>query len=413
MNMDFQQAPTILTISDYRSDSLMLIPFIITVVLFIVIPLIGFFAGYRRALFWSIGNWIFILIGWGIFTLAGDSMGNLISDLVIKLVNGNGSQEINIDPNDVLLLVKDLLGPIFYLLVLFFSNAILLCFYFLFGKKLLGITKHKAAIKARKKTNFFIKHEVVSKFSGAFLFVVIGMPIIANVSQVSYAFTTSNITRDEQFNSHVNSGIDKMSMDLFKFTNTICKYNPTNYWYSVTQTVDAAYDLTQLISNNVINHSLEIMTKIYIFIATRPVANDFVDQEKTDLAKNIAEWNVLFDSIDNNYNAFQYSSVLSTKSARNALTGFLDEYVPPQKQDPENFDYTNIFLNIEHLKEWFDNNGMAKIKINISKSDFDQFNTSIEKLMFEVDKILPDNKNNFNQFTNEMGMFFFNVSNGA
>ena len=214
---------------DWRTASLGLIPAIVLLVFVILLPVIGYFAGYKRALYWTLGNILFASLGWIIWVTSYEGILNGIFGMIPFDL---GSWPIT----ELYPIINAVVAPIWYLIWIIGGNLILLIMWYALFKWLLRLSKKKkyenfkdkASLKAE--SSFIKRNQIISRASGAAIMFLGIAPIASSVANTASAFTVSNAQRQE------NGFVEGM----YKFAGGLSKINFTSMYYSDTTThVDA------------------------------------------------------------------------------------------------------------------------------------------------------------------------------
>ena len=176
----------------YPMSSLAVIAPIMFFVLLVAFPLIGVFGGWKRAAYWGGGNFVFYCIGLIIWASAGNSIVSQLESLVRNMISSLG------DKGDITNLIKPLVGVLFFLIVVFLANIILVINYYAWAKKVMKIKQDKekwaknpkmsqAQVQART------KHNIINKLCGGVGMTALMFPtLLVGTSAVCIATTSVN-----------------------------------------------------------------------------------------------------------------------------------------------------------------------------------------------------------------------------
>ena len=212
---------------DFRSVTLGLIPAILLLVFVIALPVVGYFAGYKRALYWSVGNMLFIFLGWAIWAGAGES-------ICQGFVGMFGFSEDAIA--DIMPIMVATVAPIWYIIFILIGNFVLLILWYSLFKWLLRLTKKqktkhfkdKDSLKAE--VSFFKRNQILSRSLGGGIMFLSFLPIASTFTESFYAFTVSAQQREE----------DGFVNGMYKFAHGVSNINYIKYFTEPTTQVDAA-----------------------------------------------------------------------------------------------------------------------------------------------------------------------------
>ena len=207
----------------YPMQSLAVIAPIIFIILMIAFPIIGFFMGWKRALFWGAGNFIFYIIGLVIWILAGKAMGNTIGPLLQKSISA-------LKNTDMSKIATSVVAPVFFIIVMFFGNIILIINYFAWFTRVAQIRREdKERIgpepigKPIAWDNFF------RRMIGAISLPALLLPSTFSFTQAIFYATTSKATRAK----------NKLANNLYNGLNNA---NNTFKWLSYYKNSPADFD---------------------------------------------------------------------------------------------------------------------------------------------------------------------------
>jgi len=124
----------------YPMNELAIIAPIIFMVMIIGFPLIGLAVGWKRALYWGAGNFVFYVIGLIIWKTAGGVIGVKIAEILQQAIP-------RLKDVSITKLATSVAAPVFFILILLAANLLLLINYYAWFKK---VAKIKADIAARK-----------------------------------------------------------------------------------------------------------------------------------------------------------------------------------------------------------------------------------------------------------------------
>lgn len=172
----------------YPLDSLVYIAPILFIVMMVAFPVIGVFGGWKRAAYWGGGNFIFYIIGMLIWTFAGSA----ISAPLVNLIKGIIGQDIDADFTKI---AASVLAPIWFIIVLFIGNIILLINYYAWFKRVAGLSKYKTIKKTSKngtitKTKVLVQHNYSTRYK-AMSMVVGGVGMGALMLPTTFAMTNA------------------------------------------------------------------------------------------------------------------------------------------------------------------------------------------------------------------------------
>ena len=179
----------------YPMSSLAVIAPIIFFVLLAAFPLIGVFGGWKRAAYWGGGNFVFYCIGLIIWAAAGSSIVSKLESLVRNMISSLG------DKGDITNLIKPLVGVLFFLIVVFLANIILVINYYAWAKKVMKIKqdKEKWANKpnmSQAQAQARTKYNIINKVCGGVGMTALMFPTLLVGTSVVCVATTSVNTRD-------------------------------------------------------------------------------------------------------------------------------------------------------------------------------------------------------------------------
>lgn len=325
---------------NYPINELAIIAPILFIVLLVAFPVIGLFAGWKRALYWGGGNLLFYIIGLLIWTFAGGSIVSLMNPLLTQLASlfkGGGLTTESMAP-----LVKSLAAPVFFLIVLLLGNILLVINYYAWYKRVVGLKKpkiQKEHEKDAKKAKRLVKKEAtISKqvkvklgnkrwfnmVVGSISLEVLMLPTTITLTQAALYATTSTTTRKNNgFANGLYNGLQSLSSKISWFS-----------YYSGTKTGDdfnALFSTLNLIQGN---------TQYYIYDAN----GDKVYQQGSPLTAFV---NVVNSGMNNiatktkDANAETLKSLEAAQPLINSINQFGESwnYIMEQVGD----DVTNLF----------------------------------------------------------------------
>lgn len=185
---------------NYPLDQIVIIAPIIFLVMMIAFPIIGVFGGWKRALYWGGGNFLFYSIGLVIWVFANQAMSGLVVGLIKGLI---GQSSVDADFGKI---AASVLAPIFFIGVVLISNLILLINYYAWFKKVAGLKKYKTVKKKDKngnivKTKVMTQQNISTKYKamdmcvGGIAMGALMLPTTFAVSDALFFTTTSYLTR--------------------------------------------------------------------------------------------------------------------------------------------------------------------------------------------------------------------------
>lgn len=190
----------------YPMQSLVIIAPIVFIVLMIAFPLIGFFAGWKRAVFWGAGNLLFYIIGLIIWALAGNAIGGAIAP---KLQNAISA----LKDADLTKIATSIVAPVFFIIVMFVGNIVLIINYYTWFKK---VAKLRKADKAEAGTPT-VKFRMTNGVIGAVALPALLLPTTFAFTQAIFYGTTSTATRaSNKMARNLYSGLDNCN-EAFKW----------------------------------------------------------------------------------------------------------------------------------------------------------------------------------------------------
>jgi len=210
----------------YPFDSLAIITPKIFFILLIAFPLIGFFAGWKRALYWGGGNFVFYIIGLVIWKLAGIPIAQALEPIV-KNVLGD-----RVAAADLSQLVNSVVTPAFFLFIILVANLVLVICYYAFAKRLLGLKKAQKQEKEDykkykvddKKLKALDDKKVYNKkwfnrLVGSISLGALMLPITLTTTQAVAMMTTNTKTRqNNSFTSGLYNGLQGVSGSMWWFS---------------------------------------------------------------------------------------------------------------------------------------------------------------------------------------------------
>lgn len=182
---------------NYPLEQLAIIAPILFIVLMIGIPVIGVFGGWKRAVYWGGGNFLFYVIGLLIWNYTSGGIVNLFVPLLNELVKGADMTKIAIS----------ITGPVFFILVVLVANLFLLINYYAWAKRVMGLKKYKTVKKENPKTHEVTKVKVLAQEKRSTKYKVINgvvggvgmtalmLPTTLAFTEATYFATTSVTTR--------------------------------------------------------------------------------------------------------------------------------------------------------------------------------------------------------------------------
>lgn len=190
----------------YPAQSLVVIAPIIFIVLMVAIPIVGYFMGWKRALFWGTGNLIFYIIGFVIWLFAGKAIGEAIAPLLQKSISA-------LKDADLSKIATSVVAPIFFIIIMFVGNIILLINYFAWYTRVARIRREDKEAKGPAPIGApVMKYEFTSRLIGAVSLPVLLLPSTFAFTQGLFYATTSKATRAENaFARNLYNGLDKIN----------------------------------------------------------------------------------------------------------------------------------------------------------------------------------------------------------
>lgn len=230
---------------NYPIEGLTWIAPILFLVLMIGFPIIGVFGGWKRAVYWGGGNFLFYVIGLLIWTFAGNAIIEPIKPLIQQLFSQLGT-------TDLTNIVRSIVAPVFFIIVLFLANIILVINYYAWYKKVVGLSKYKTVKKKTKEgvVKMKVQNKVQLSTSGKVVNMVVGgIAMSALMLPTTFAFseavsmaTTSYKTRQtNKFSSGVHNAL----------VATDKKINWFSYYSGSAEDFDALFGTLNLMNDQV------------------------------------------------------------------------------------------------------------------------------------------------------------------
>lgn len=121
-------------IMNYPIQSLTFIAPLFFMLLMLGIPVVGVFAGWKRAAYWGGGTFFFFLLGVIIWKAGGQGMSNAVVNLLNNWLNGTGATITS-------KLAASLAAPFIFLIITLIGEIILIINYYTWFKRVSGIKK--------------------------------------------------------------------------------------------------------------------------------------------------------------------------------------------------------------------------------------------------------------------------------
>lgn len=234
----------------YPMDSLAIIAPIIFIVLIISFPLIGFFAGWKRAAFWGGGSLLFYFIGMLIWVYAGSQVVKPIEGLIVQLLQSiEGAESITIDGK----LIVSVAAPIWFMFWMGISELFLLINYYAWYKRVVGLKKIKVKdSKTGKITKQYAKvnkkagtvgYKVGNRLGGVLLLGALTVPSTIAFTQTVYYLTSTTATRSSSsLSTNLYNGLQGLSDGPF---------NWATYYPSTGEDYDSIFSAMSLINKEI------------------------------------------------------------------------------------------------------------------------------------------------------------------
>lgn len=182
---------------NYPLEQLAIVAPILFIVLMVAFPLIGVFAGWKRAAYWGGGNFIFYVVGMLVWNFTSGGIVNLFKPLLEQLVQGA----------DLTKIAASVAAPVFFVMVLLIGNILLLLNYYIWAKRVMGLKKYKKVKKEDPKTHKVTKikvqaqkqhskgYKVMNHVVGGVGMGLLMVPSTIGLTQAAFFATTSAATR--------------------------------------------------------------------------------------------------------------------------------------------------------------------------------------------------------------------------
>lgn len=183
---------------NYPLEQLAIVAPILFIVLMVAFPLIGVFAGWKRAAYWGGGNFVFYVIGMLVWRFTSGGIVNLFAPLIQSLIPGNP---------DITKIAASIAAPVFFVIIFLVGNLLLLLNYYIWVKRVMGLKKYKKVKKEDPKTHKVTKikvqvqaqhskgYKVMNRVVGGVGMGLLMVPSTIGLTEATFFATTSASTR--------------------------------------------------------------------------------------------------------------------------------------------------------------------------------------------------------------------------
>lgn len=190
----------------YPMQSLAVIAPVLFIIMMIGFPVIGVFAGWKRATFWGVGYLAFYIIGLLVWLLAGEAIASAIAPKLQSAISA-------LKNADLTKIAQSIVAPVFFILVMFVGTLVLILNYYLWFKKVAKLRKVDREGKEAPTT----KYKIVNGAIGAVALPALLLPTTFAFTQAIFYATTSKATRAKSsLANNLYNGLDKCN-DAFKW----------------------------------------------------------------------------------------------------------------------------------------------------------------------------------------------------
>lgn len=232
---------------NYPIEQLAVIGPVLFIILMIGLPIIGVFAGWKRALYWGGGNFLFYIIGMLIWTFAGEAICGKFTPLFESLISGTG-----IKVETLTGVATGVIAPVFFIIILIVGNLLLLINYFAWFRRVAGLKKKKQPkqVEGQKQVqaNVAVKKKGVTQ-SKPFNMIVGGVAMTALMLPTTFAFSEAVMMGTTSASTRKNSSLAKGTYEFFLKTNKA--FNWMSYYKTSLRDMDALFATISLLNSNV------------------------------------------------------------------------------------------------------------------------------------------------------------------
>lgn len=373
-------------------DMLAVLPPLVFIVLIIAFPIIGVLAGWKRGLYWGGGTLLFYLLGMIIWRFAGVAIIAPFKDKIIELIKPIVGDVTITDK-----LLASVAAPVWFILIMFLGELILLINYYTWFKKKAGLKKIKVKDPQTKEViKVYPDHkvriqttgrEIANRLGGFASLGLLMIPSTVAFTQTLYCATTSPTTRaTNETSGNVYNFLNKMNDGPFNwlsfYPNTVHDYDAifsalalfevkVNVpGYGETDVVDAVEHLVQ----NQIQNISDVLESIEE--GTTP------QQAAENIQQSINEIANVWNQISSGDNAESASALFSSPNSIDLISQMI------------NFE-GSATINEDTYEDLFSETGQVTVWVN-------EYVESGTISGVPIDSLVPIkvNEQSFNEFTN-------------
>ncbi|MBQ0045336.1 MAG: hypothetical protein KBS35_00385 [Mycoplasma sp.] len=397
---------------NYPMQQLVIIGPALFIVLMIAFPLIGVFGGWKRAVYWGGGNFLFYVIGLLVWRFTSGGIVNLIKPLLEKLTTEADFSKIAVT----------IAAPIFFVLIFIVANLLLLINYYAWFKRVAKLKKYQKVkktdkqgnvtkVKVQVQKNTSTKYKVINHVVGGVSMTALMLPSTFAFTQATMYATTSVTTRkNNAFASNV--------------YNMLAKVNDKMSWLSY-YTADSAKDYDALFAGLAMREKkivvklpgqeeeqeVEVIDavsqtfeqgigQIYDSATKGEGAEKTLDESITELKDS---WNAIVEGAGD-----EMSALFNSDNATEVMQGLLE--IP---------DDSGATLGKDEVEAFIDPEGKFQEKINEYKQQFDQvtigeaaYNNILNEISgmydFKEEEVTPEQQAEFNKALQQVMNLLFN-----
>lgn len=371
-------------------DMLAVLPPLVFIVLIIAFPIIGVLAGWKRGLYWGGGTLLFYLLGMIIWRFAGVAIIAPFKDKIIELIKPIVGDVTITDK-----LLASVAAPVWFILIMFLGELILLINYYTWFKKKAGLKKIKVKDpKTKEVIKVYPDHNVKIQTTGRAIanrlggFASLGLLMVPSTvafTQTLYCATTSPTTR----------ATNETSGNVYDFLNKMNDgpFNWLSFYPNTVHDYDAMFSAIALMNITVIDPTTGEPADVVTAI------ENVIDEEMTGITEGIQALDegdpnapkiiadsingisALWNQIAGGENAEMASALFSSSNAIDMIDQMINLEDVSATVDSSNFD--KLFGEAGKVNEWIDSYINTKkiegeaideiIPININEESFNTF----------------------------------------